>query len=132
MITASVLPRIDDLGPSGHVHNTVLPAWFQEARHELLDAFMDPNDATAFPLMIKEYTITFHRELVLTPEVTVEIQVERIGTSSFTLHEQAYQNEELTAESRVVYINVGPDHRPEPIPEDQKAFLGEHLAEVAH
>src|SRR5699024_7144784 len=130
MITSTIRPRIDDLGPVGHVHNTVLPAWFQEARQEILDVFMDSNDSTAFPLMIKEYTITFHRELVLVPGVFIEVRVERIGTSSYTLHEQAYQNGHLTAESRVVYIHVGADHRPAPIPEEQKAFLTQHLVEA--
>lgn len=35
--------------------------------------------------MIKEYTVTFHRELVL----VADIDVERVGTSSFLLHEAA-------------------------------------------
>lgn len=126
MLTASIRPRIDDLGPVGHIHNTVLPAWFQQARQELLDAFYDPQAAISVPLMIKEYTVTFHRELVLDPDVEVSIQVERIGNSSFTLHEQAFQSGQLSAESRVVYIYVGSDGRPAPIPEERKAFLLQH------
>lgn len=126
MITATIRPRVDDLGPVGHIHNTVLPAWFQEARHEILQAFSEPQAANPLPLMIKEYTVTFHRELVLAPDVEIEIQVERIGTSSFVLHEVACQNQQLAAEARVVYIYVGADNRPTPIPEHLRTFLQTH------
>ncbi|OAV60212.1 acyl-CoA thioesterase [Enteractinococcus helveticum] len=126
MITATIRPRIDDLGPAGHVHNTVLPAWFQEARSEFIEKFSDPKAANPLPLMIKEYTVTFHRELVLVPAVEVEISVEKIGNSSFVLHERALQDSQLAAESRVVYIYVGIDNRPAAIPEEPRAFLEEH------
>lgn len=126
MITATIRPRIDDLGPAGHVHNTVLPAWFQEARYELVQVFSDPQAANPLPLMIKEYTVTFHRELVMEPEVFIEIVVERIGNSSFVLQEKALQNGQLAAESRVVYIYVGADNRPATIPENLKAYLQKH------
>ncbi|HIY84973.1 MAG TPA: acyl-CoA thioesterase [Candidatus Yaniella excrementavium] len=126
MHTATIRPRLDDLGPVGHIHNTVLPAWFQQARQELLDAFYAPQTGELPPLLIKEYTVTFHRELTLTPDVEVSIEVERIGNTSFTLHEFAYQSGELSAESQVVYIFVGPDGRPAPIPEDGKVVLNQH------
>ncbi len=130
MLTASIRPRIDDLGPVGHIHNTVLPAWFQQARQELLDAFLDPEVAELPSLLVKEYTVTFHRELVLAPDVEVSIQVKRIGNSSFTLHEQAFQSGQLSAESQVVYIYVGLNGRPEHIPEERKAFLLQHQPDV--
>lgn len=130
MLTASIRPRIDDLGPVGHIHNTVLPAWFQQARQELLDAFLDPEVAELPPLLVKEYTVIFHRELVLALDVEVSIHVERIGNSSFTLHEQAFQSGQLSAESQVVYIYVGLNGRPELIPEERKAFLLQHQSDV--
>lgn len=126
MITATIRPRIDDLGPAGHVHNTVLPAWFQQARYELVQAFSDPQAANLLPLMIKEYTVTFHRELVMVPDVSIEIEVERVGNSSFILHETARQNGDIAAESRVVYIYVGADNRPATIPENLKVYLEQH------
>lgn len=126
MLTATIRPRIDDLGPVGHIHNTVLPAWFQQARQELLAAFHDPESGELPPLLIKEYTVTFHRELVLTPDVEISVEVERIGNSSFTLRESAFQSGKLSAESQVVYIYVGADGRPAPIPEDGKVFLNQH------
>src|SRR5690625_112854 len=123
MIKSTVHPRIDDMGPTGHVHNTVLPVWFQEARQPLLEHFISDPTHAEFPLMIKEYTVTFHRELVLVPAVHVEITVERIDNSSFVLHELARQNGQLAAESRVVYIYVGSDNRPANIPERLKSYL---------
>lgn len=126
MITSTVRPRIDDVGPAGHVHNTVLPAWFQQARQPLLEKFVATHDDANFPLMIKEYTVTFHRELVLVPDVEIEIAVERIGNSSFILNEVARQNDQVAAESRVVYIYVGADNRPTTIPDEPRSYLENH------
>lgn len=129
MLTSTVRPRIDDLRPMGHIHNTVLPAWFQEARQPLLAKFRTiDGDQSELPLMIKEYTVTFHRELFLTPDVTVDIAVERVGNSSFVLHEVARQDDEVAAESRVVYIHVGADHSPAPIPETMRSYLAQHMS----
>ena len=125
MLTSTITPRIDDLGPAGHVHNTVLPSWFQQARGGLLAEFFTPKDTDPLPLMVKEYTITFHREIVMSP-VEIQIHVQNIGNSSFTLFEQAFQDRHLSAESTVVYINVGQDHRPAPIPAAQREFLVTH------
>lgn len=128
MLTSTIHPRIDDLGPAGHVHNTVLPAWFQQARQPIVEAFGIGSHNDHFPLMIKEYTVTFHRELVLLPEVVVDIVVERIGNSSFVLHEAASQDGQLAAESRVVYIYVGADGRPASIPQEFRTYLEQHHA----
>ncbi len=81
--------------------------------------------------MVKEYTITFHREIVVSPSIMIQIQVQSIGNSSFTLCEEAFQDGRLSAESTVVYIHVGPDHRPAPIPPAQREFLATHQVPVA-
>ena len=127
MLTSTVKPRIDDMGPAGHVHNTVLPAWFQQARQPLLDEFRTMPSCTTVPLMIKEYTVTFQRELLLKPDVVITVSVERIGNSSFVLHEVARQDDEVAAESRVVYIYVGADNRPARIPDQQRELLDSYV-----
>lgn len=127
MIKSIVRPRIDDLGPTSHVHNTVLPSWFQEARQPLLEYFVADANGAKFPLMVKEYTVTFHRELLLVPEVEIEITVERIGNSSFVLHELAHQDGQLAAESRVVYIYIGTDNRPASVPVHLRSSLETHV-----
>ena len=127
MLTSTIRPRIDDMSPSGHVHNTVLPAWFQEARQSLLAEFLASPDEPALPLMVKEYTVTFHRELMLTPDVEIDVSVERIGNSSFVLHEVASQNNQVAAESRVVYVHVGDDNRSASIPARLREALERHL-----
>lgn len=123
MITAIIRPRLDDLGAAGHIHHTVLPAWFQEARLELLQHFRDQAAEQPFPLMIKEFTVTCLREIVLNPDLEITIGVEHIGNSSFILAETAKQGDHIVAQSRVVYVNVGPDNRPTAIPEQQKTYL---------
>src|SRR5699024_167510 len=128
LLTSTIYPRIDDLGPAGHVHNTALPSWFQQARGALLAEFFRPN---ALPLMVKEYTVTFQRENVMSPTIKTQMQVHSVGNTSFTLHEHAFQDGRLSAESTVVYINVGTDHRPAPIPPAQREFLATHQVSMA-
>lgn len=114
------------MGPAGHIHNTVLPAWFQQARQALLEKFRSANNGAGFSLMIKEYTVTFHRALVLVPDIEIDIEVDRVGNSSFVLLESAKQDGHLAAESRVVYVLVDADERPTPIPDHLKNLLDEH------
>src|SRR5699024_4609230 len=128
LLTSTIYPRIDDLGPAVHVHNTVLSSWFQQARGALLSEFFKPN---ALPLMVKEYTLTFHREIVMSPLITIQIQVHRVGHSLFTVHEQPFQDGPPSDESTVVYINLRPDHRPAPIPPAQREFLATHQVSMA-
>lgn len=93
---------------SGHISNTVVPVWFEAGRAEVYDLFRGDDPSGGTPLVIKTFTVTFHRELDLLGEVTIECGVLRVGRTSFALVERALQNGRLCASGEVVYVVLGP------------------------
>ena len=83
----AMTPRFCDTDLLGHVNNTALPAWFEQARLPFLDLFCD-DIATAtrstFPLVLAHLDLDFRHEIRLGAEVEVHTAVARLGTSSFT------------------------------------------------
>ena len=127
MFVTTLQPRFSETDGVGHINNTVPPAWLEFARTELFNIFFDGDDYRSWPLVVKTYTLTFERELHYGEEVRIECTVERIGRTSLTLHEQIFQNGDLCLDASVVYVHVGADRRPAPIPESVIEQLQPHL-----
>lgn len=116
MYCTQITPRMSETNVAGHISNTVLPVWFEAGRHEIYALFHEATGGAAAPLAIKTFTVTFHREMHLHGEVTIECSVERVGRTSFTLAERALQHGQLCVTGEVVYVVVGPQG-PAPIPD---------------
>ena len=107
----TITPRFCDTDLLGHVNNTTLPGWFEQARMPFFDLFCD-NIATAtrstFPLVLVQLDLDFRREIRLGTEVEVRTAVARLGTSSFTVRQEAWQSGVLCVEGQVVLVHF--DH----------------------
>ena len=122
-------PRFGDVDGLGHINNTVLPQWFEKARNPLFRIF-HPDldlDLKKWRLILAKIEIDFRRPILYQNNVEIRTYVERIGTSSFTLLHQAWQNDQLASKSKAVgvyydFIN----ERSLPIPDDIKQKLLEH------
>lgn len=132
MYSTIITPRVSETDGVGHINNTVLPAWFEAGRAGFFrlvhpsDSFMD------WPLVVKTYTVTFDHEIAYGPDVTVECDLAGIGNSSVRLSERALQGGRVCARSEVVYVLVGGDRRPRPIPTDIRSALEEHLVKESN
>ena len=111
MFTIIITPRFCDTDLLGHVNNTALPAWFEQARLPFFTLFC-ADVATAsrsnFPLVLAHLDIDFRHEIRLGTDVEVRTLVSRLGTSSFTVHQEAWQSGALCAEGNVVLVHF--DH----------------------
>jgi acyl-CoA thioester hydrolase len=77
--------RFSDLDPLGHVNNVVFHDYLQEARVGLLRD-LDFVRGEDFSQVVVQQEITHRKPLMYAPEpVIVEIWVDRIGNSSYTL-----------------------------------------------
>lgn len=107
----TITPRFCDTDLLGHVNNTTLPGWFEQARMPFFDLFCD-DIATAtrstFPLVLVHLDLDFRREIRLGTEVEVRTAVARLGTSSFTVRQEAWQSGVLCVEGQVVLVHF--DH----------------------
>jgi acyl-CoA thioester hydrolase len=80
--------RWRDVDALGHVNNAVYSTYLEEARDEWLVRALGP-DGSVWDYVLARVAIDFRRELTQDDEaVVVRTRLDRIGTSSLTLHEE--------------------------------------------
>ncbi|MCL2880464.1 MAG: acyl-CoA thioesterase [Treponema sp.] len=133
MFTVTVQPRFGDMDILGHVNNTVPVVWFELARNPLYKLF-DPDlnlNKKTFPLIMAHTDYDYVDQLYFKYDVELRTWVSRIGTKSFTMYHEAWQQDRLCVKGNavIVYYNFNIE-KSEPIPEDKKALLAQHMRPV--
>ena len=95
MLEMQIQPRFQETDALGHINNTVPAVWFESARDPLFRIFSPELDVHDWHLIIAGYTVQFKRELFYGQPVTIKTGVRRIGSSSFTIWQEAWQQGEL-------------------------------------
>jgi acyl-CoA thioester hydrolase len=130
MFTCTVSPRFGETDALGHINNTALANWFELARNPLFPLFSIDviRDSASMPLIMAHTDFDFVGEIQYGTDVEIRTFVERIGTKSFTLYHEAWQDGRLctTGHAVIVYFDFRA-HASVPIPEDKKKLLAEHL-----
>ncbi|MBK1850024.1 MULTISPECIES: acyl-CoA thioesterase [unclassified Marinobacter] len=123
-------PRFSDTDALGHISNTTLPVWFEQARMPLFKIFHPTLDVKSWPLIIARVEIDFVAQSYWHLPVEVRTGVGKIGNSSFQAVQEAWQDGKLIARGTAVLIHF--DYASEKavaIPDDIRAELSRHLAE---
>lgn len=109
IIRVPVHRRFSDLDPLGHVNNVVFHDYLQESRVGLLRN-LDFVRGEGFSQVVVKQEITHRKPLLYAPEpVIVEIWVDRIGNSSYTLGYRILDEiGDLAAEASTVMAVVDP------------------------
>jgi len=132
MFNITVQPRFGDLDALGHVNNTVPAFWFETGRTPVLKIF-DPElivDKKHFPLIIAHIDFDYLDQLYLRNEVEIKTWISKIGTKSFTVFHEAWQEGRLCVKGNAVIVHYDFNiEKTTPIPEDKKKLLLEHLIE---
>jgi acyl-CoA thioester hydrolase len=130
MFTTTVSPRFGDVDGLGHINNVVLAGWFELARNPLFRIF-EPNlnlSHDHWPLIMAHTDYDFTDQLFYQYDVEIRTFVERVGTKSFTLYHEAWQQGRLCSLGRAVIVHFDfLKNQSTPIPEDKKRLLEEHL-----
>lgn len=102
--------RFSDLDPLGHVNNVVFHDYLQEARVGLLRD-LDFVRGPGFSQVVVKQELTHRKPLLYAPEpVVVEIWVDRIGNTSYTLGYRILdEHDEVAAEATTVMAVVSPE-----------------------
>jgi len=130
MFTSIVTPRFGDMDILGHINNGVPVAWFELGRNPLFKIF-DPElklDRKTFPLIMAHTDYDFVGQMYFGQEVEIRSWISRIGTKSFTVYQEAWQQGRLCVKGSAVIVHY--DFNTEqttPIPEEKKKMLAEHL-----
>jgi len=129
MFSIKVTPRFGDIDALGHVNNTVLPVWFELARRPVMQIF-DPEltlDRNTFPLIMAHNDFDYTNQIFFKFDVEIKTWISKIGTKSFTVYHEAWQQDRLCAKGScvIVYFVEG---RTTPLPEDKRNLLSGHMA----
>ncbi|MDR2500319.1 MAG: acyl-CoA thioesterase [Treponema sp.] len=129
MFSVVISPRFGDVDGLGHINNVALACWFETARNPLF-AIVDPSltiNRETWPLIMAHTDYDFVNQIHFR-DVEIRSFVDRIGTKSFTICHEAWQEGRLCAAGRavLVYFNFQ-TNQSRPIPEEIKRKLAGHL-----
>ncbi|SNC67592.1 acyl-CoA thioester hydrolase [Marinobacter sp. es.048] len=123
-------PRFSDTDALGHISNTTLPVWFEQARTPVFRIFHPTLEAETWPLIIARLEIDLMAQSYWHIPVTIKTGIGKIGNSSFHVIQEAWQGDKQIARGVAVLIHF--DYETEkalPIPDGIRAKLSEHLTE---
>ncbi len=111
----------------GHVNNTRLPQWFERSRDPLFDLF-NPEKSLHNPhLILARMEVEYKREIYYGAEVEIRTGVRRVGTKSFVVYQEAWQNNQCCAFGESVLVHYDyPTKATLPLTDAQRAMLEEH------
>ena len=120
-------PRFSDTDALGHISNTTLPVWFEQAMTPVFRIFHPTLEAETWPLIIARLEIDLMAQSYWHIPVKIKTGIGKIGNSSFHVIQEAWQGDKQIARGVAVLIHF--DYEIEkalPIPDDIKARLAEH------
>jgi acyl-CoA thioester hydrolase len=128
MFVRTIEPAFYDTDALGHVNNTRLPAWFELARNDLFRLFTPDLDPRKWRLIMARMEIDYHAELHYGSEIELRTYISRLGNSSFTVTQEAWQQGELTNLGHTVLVHYDyAEKRAAPIEGELRESLKAHL-----
>lgn len=123
-------PRFSDTDALGHISNTTLPVWFEQARTPVFRIFHPTLEVDTWPLIIARLEIDLMAQSYWHIPVRIKTGIGKIGNSSFHVIQEAWQGDKQIARGVAVLIHFDYENEKAlPIPEDIKARLAEHVVE---
>jgi acyl-CoA thioester hydrolase len=128
MWTKTLEPRFSETDALGHVNNTVLPVWFEEARTPIFELFCPGMNTNDWHLIIAKIDVDFLAEIYYGKSVEIRTFIEKIGNSSLVIHHEAWQEDKLVSKGNAIMVHF--DHKAKtskPIPDKIRKVLELHL-----
>jgi acyl-CoA thioester hydrolase len=121
-------PRFSETDALGHVNNTVLPVWFEQAREPIFKIFVPDLSIANWNLIIAHIDVDFLSELVYGEDVEIQTCLSKLGNSSMTISQTAWQKGEIRAKGKAVMIHFDYEEKSAvAIPDNIRTILSSHL-----
>ena len=120
-------PRFSDTDALGHISNTTLPVWFEQARTPVFRIFHPTLEVETWPLIIARLEVDLMAQSYWHMPVKIRTGIGKIGNSSFHVVQEAWQNGKQIARGVAVLIHF--DYKAEkalPIPDEIRSELSAH------
>lgn len=99
-----ISPRFSETDALTHIGNTVIPVWFEHGRSQLMVEIHPGLDARTWPLILAHIDVDYIQQIYVGNDVRITSKITKIGTKSFTVHHEAWQNEKLAAKGNAVMV----------------------------
>ena len=105
MFEMIINPGFSDTDALGHINNTRLPVWFENAREPVFRIFTPEIDLENWPLILAHLAIDFTGQIYFGKQVKITTEIEKVGNSSLTLRQCAWQDDACVAVSSAVMVH---------------------------
>lgn len=128
MFSMQIQPRFSETDALGHLNNTTLPVWFEQARTPIFQFFVPDLSPNKWNLILAKTEIEFLREIFYGADVEIKSYVDRIGNSSFVVRQEVWQHQKRAAQGLATLVHFNHQtKRSEPIPDTIREQLSAHL-----
>ncbi|MFT5451078.1 MAG: acyl-CoA thioester hydrolase [Enterobacterales bacterium] len=128
MFSYSVIPGFSDTDALGHINNTRLPVWFENARTPIFKLFTPDLDLKRWPLILARITVDFKEQMYLDRLVEIKSYISKIGNASFITTQEAWQDGKCTAKGEATMVHFDYHlNKSVVIPADIRSVLEQHL-----
>jgi len=126
MLKKIITPRISETNVTGHIGHTVIPVWLEEGYEEIIRLFS--RNLAEPSLITVNMNIDFLHEIFFGKDVEILTSVKKVGTSSFILHQDVYQDSMLCVRASTTLVHFDySTHKPDSIPNTVRDILKEHV-----
>ncbi len=105
MFTYTITPRVADTDALGHINNTVLPCWFEEARTPLFRILNPKMDFAAWNLIMARMEVDYMKQIFFHSNVEIKTWICRMGNSSFDVMQELWQDGAVCARSKSILVH---------------------------
>jgi acyl-CoA thioester hydrolase len=131
MIRTPITPRVSETDGAGHVNNVFVPIWFEAGRREIFRIVTPDLSFRRWRVALVNMTVDYTAQLYFHAEAEVLTWIDRIGTKSFTVGEEVWQEGRLCARGTATYVYFNFDTQSsEPIPPEVVAAFERHLGKA--
>jgi acyl-CoA thioester hydrolase len=127
----SIKVRFSETDMYGHVNNTSVFVYFEEARIEYLNylSLFSNDEREKYGVIVADLQCDFLKQMYFGEILEFYVKVHTVGTTSFDLHYMAVNEKEevaVTGRGRLVMIDVS-EKKPVPIPDAKRMRLEEEM-----
>ena len=128
MIETPVTPRVSETDGAGHINNTVIPIWFEGGRTEIFRILTPDLQFENWHVALVNINVDYVAQTYFQTPAVVRTWVEKVGTKSFTLYEELWQEGRLCAKGTATYVYFDYEAQmAKPVPDDIREALESHL-----
>jgi acyl-CoA thioester hydrolase len=104
MIKTKIKVRFEDIDALGHLNNAKFFTYLEEGRIALFEKIRGKFSLDQVDFVVKYLEGNFIEPIYLGSEVTIRVEIEKIGNTSITLKETIWYNNKLCFEGKCVLV----------------------------